>query len=232
MSEFQFGESVEDYIERRIKEALAEHKVTDIQQLPLAALRRWNENLYQEFENDSPLETRLPLLTALPQAPQDGQVIAYDAGDGITWRFRYNAGSTSSYKWEFVGGPPLRDENNTGTNDATGAYIATNAPSVTCPLAGEYYVGFGGRLYAQNPAGGQCLLGVHVAGVFNSVYIDSWQGSAGTVTTLHATHHSRFFGLGAVTAGQAISIRMRSGSNAYTATSEFRWVQATPIRVG
>jgi hypothetical protein len=45
----------------------------------------------------------------LPAAPVDGQeAILVDSltVPTYTWRFRYNAGSTSAYKWEFIGGAP------------------------------------------------------------------------------------------------------------------------------
>jgi hypothetical protein len=44
-----------------------------------------------------------------PASPVDGQLwsMAADAPNGIVWTFRYNAGSPSAYKWEFVGGAPL-----------------------------------------------------------------------------------------------------------------------------
>jgi hypothetical protein len=47
--------------------------------------------------------------TSLPANPADGQeAILVDSLTNPTyqWRFRYNAGSTSAYKWEFIGGAP------------------------------------------------------------------------------------------------------------------------------
>lgn len=45
--------------------------------------------------------------TALPGSPVDGQefiLVDNTANPSYQWRFRYNAGSQSAYKWEFVGG--------------------------------------------------------------------------------------------------------------------------------
>ena len=47
--------------------------------------------------------------TTFPVSPADGQeAILVDSvtNPSYQWRFRYNAGSSSPYKWEFVGGPP------------------------------------------------------------------------------------------------------------------------------
>jgi len=46
----EHGEDFDNYIERRITEALNDVKVSDIQQLPLAALRRWTED---QMTNDA-----------------------------------------------------------------------------------------------------------------------------------------------------------------------------------
>jgi len=48
--------------------------------------------------------------TTLPASPADGdEYVLVDSTSNPTyqWRFRYNAGSTSSYKWEFIGGSSL-----------------------------------------------------------------------------------------------------------------------------
>jgi len=44
-----------------------------------------------------------------PASPQDGDIWMATAVDanGTVWQFRYNAGSASAYKWEFIGGPPV-----------------------------------------------------------------------------------------------------------------------------
>lgn len=51
-------------------------------------------------------------VTALPGSPYDGQIVHFtaDATNGVIWTFRYRAASSSPYKWEFVGGPPLFQE--------------------------------------------------------------------------------------------------------------------------
>jgi hypothetical protein len=95
-----------------------------------------------------------PYVTALPTPPFDGFEVFYaaDATNGVIWHLRYRSGG-GTYKWEYVGGPPLFAEVTTvesRTNIAYGA-LATAGPSVTVPLAGEYDVWIGATV--TPPAG-------------------------------------------------------------------------------
>jgi len=82
--------------------------------------------------------------TTLPGSPVDGQeAILVDSitNPSYQWRFRYNAGSTSTYKWEFIGGTDLFAETQ-GTDTSTAGTPAnlTNGPSITLPRAGDWFV--------------------------------------------------------------------------------------------
>lgn len=95
--------------------------------------------------------------TTLPTGPVDGQeAILVDSLSDPTyqWRFRFNARSTSPYKWEFVGGTPRLSEVPTQETTASTTYavLATAGPSFTVPRAGDYVVGFGA--YMQTSAAG------------------------------------------------------------------------------
>lgn len=92
-------------------------------------------------------------VTSLPGSPYDGQEVYYlaDATNGIVWHLKYRSGSSSSYKWENVGGPPLQavagtaGPESTTANDQTTSTSFTDlgrgaGPSVTVPLAGDYDV--------------------------------------------------------------------------------------------
>lgn len=90
-----------------------------------------------------------PLVSALPVTPADGEEIRFQtaamAADGIVWHLRYRAGSSSTYKWEFVGGGWLADFQdadetfNTFSSNTWGG-VSANDPQVTVPLAGDYLV--------------------------------------------------------------------------------------------
>lgn len=77
---------------------------------------------------------------AFPTNPVEGQFFSITAVAGTIWNFRFNSQSVSTYKWEFVGGPPLIHEIETEetTTSASAADLSTNGPTLTMPFAGEY----------------------------------------------------------------------------------------------
>jgi hypothetical protein len=81
--------------------------------------------------------------TTLPASPVDGQeAILVDSLTNPTyqWRFRYNAGSTSPYKWEFVGGSTLSAYVAAAEYRSAGGYgdLQTVGPRVQLVRAGDY----------------------------------------------------------------------------------------------
>jgi hypothetical protein len=83
------------------------------------------------------------LKATFPASTIDGAEFTYQPVEGIAWRFRYNASSASSYKWEFVGGPAWVKEVATSENTASAAAVdlATVGPTFASVLpAGEYIV--------------------------------------------------------------------------------------------
>lgn len=82
--------------------------------------------------------------TALPGSPADGaEHILVDSTTNPTyqWRFRYNATSSSSYKWEFVGGTPKEVVQSSDANNISAAMgLQTGYPSYTTPLPGDWNV--------------------------------------------------------------------------------------------
>jgi hypothetical protein len=81
---------------------------------------------------------------ALTPADGDEVHLVVDATAGIVWHLRYNAGSASSYKWEFLGGAALFSEVATAEGTAAAyADLATVGPSIVLPRAGDYIVAHG-----------------------------------------------------------------------------------------
>jgi hypothetical protein len=80
-----------------------------------------------------------------PAAPSDGDIWIASSVDtnGTRWQFQYNAGSASTYKWEFIGGSPFVAGTNVAPTWVTGANTAFPGLSLTVSRAGEYSV-FGG----------------------------------------------------------------------------------------
>src|SRR5262245_9119425 len=80
-----------------------------------------------------------------PASPNDGDLwyLPADTTLGIIWIFRYRAASASAYKWEYIGGPPLRhaiSTQETTTAVTTWVDLATVGPRVIVPRAGDYDV--------------------------------------------------------------------------------------------
>lgn len=89
----------------------------------------------------------------LPASPSDGQeAILVDSLVNPTyqWRFRYNAGSTSPYKWEFIGGTDalrtVAADQTTATNNSW-VNLATVGPDFVTPYAGDWEVFMQGQAY-------------------------------------------------------------------------------------
>ena len=100
--------------------------------------------------------------TSLPASPVDGQIaILVDSLTNPTyqWMFRYNAGNTTAYKWEFVGGPPGLMPN-VGAFTVVGDSTNRNITSLTAPRAGVYRVQ--GVLWGPSSAAGMWQLGFGV----------------------------------------------------------------------
>jgi hypothetical protein len=184
------------------------------------------------------LDTRIPPAalgygTALPGSPVDGQeyvLVDSTTNPSYQWRFRYNAGSSSAYKWEYVGGAPAYSEINTseGTTSLTYAALTTIGPSVTLPRAGDYDVTLGTRLFAS-------ATGVTV---YMSYDIGATAAADADAVTLYATSVS------GVSNSAAVSrLRRKPGLTAVSLTAKYRvdaastgtfsarWLAAIPVRV-
>jgi hypothetical protein len=178
------------------------------------------------------VQQAVPLVSSLPTSPVDGQVIDYlaNAVDGVVWRLRYRAASTSPYKWEFIGGSALaaKVDTNQPTTSASYADLATLGPDITIPLVGDYDVQIGARIqnsafssasegYMNYSIGGAAPDG---ADVCSNIVTAQYGGS--TPTSLR-----RKTGLAAGTL-----IRCKYASQSGTTTFMSRILRVTPVRVG
>jgi len=85
--------------------------------------------------------------TTLPASPYNGQefvLVDSTTNPSYQWRLRFNANSTSAYKWEFVGGAPVNGYVGTTESSAAAGWtdLATIGPSFTLPRAGDYLFAF------------------------------------------------------------------------------------------
>jgi microcystin-dependent protein len=173
-----------------------------------------------------------PLVTALPAGPLNGQECylqtAAMAAVGVAWHLRYNAASASAYKWEFVGGPPLALEGQSGST--TSAAMTPFGTGTVLPSAGDYLMQFGGLLTRSNPA------------EWLHIFFDMGDGAKASQSAnwLRSTSGSPEQSLpvagGGRVAGAATGgnwrLRLANSNAASTVSVSNGWYTITPIRVG
>lgn len=105
--------------------------------------------------NRQPKFTNGAISSGPPTSPTTGDIwIANSVGvNNERWSFQYNASSSSTYKWEFIGGSPVRanEDNsvNTGATSFSGVGLGS-LPTFTVPRSGRYEVAYGGSTYNTN----------------------------------------------------------------------------------
>jgi len=167
--------------------------------------------------------------TTLPASPADGQEhILVDSVTNPTyqWRFRYNASSTSAYKWEFIGGADYIarvDANESTTTVGSYVDLTTPGPRMLVPRAGDYDVLGAADAYHTT-----------VASVVFGIFRDSTVFSQTAILIAAGNNWSV---LGPVTArvtgcaaGADVRLRYYNG-NAGTAAWNNRWIRVRPVRV-
>lgn len=168
--------------------------------------------------------------TTPPGSPQDGdlwQCVA-DAAAGICWMFRYNAGSASAFKWEFLGGSPLWAEDLTVGTTASGAFVLNSGPKITLPRPGDYDITIAGRLYGDTNTGSVNLsyqIGATAPDVNDGPRLYIGGVAAGINTTASWSRTRRKTGLTAV---QLQSSQQAAGC---TGKTDDRWMSVLPVRI-
>jgi len=125
----------------------------------------------------------IPYGTSLPTAPVDGQeTVLVDSvtNPSYQWRLRYNASSSSAYKWEFVGGAASIGRFDTLQN-VTAATWTAGAPTFVVPRAGEYFVAWAGTVNSN--AGSQ---------IYTSVYLGATLDTTRTATLTNVAGETDF----------------------------------------
>lgn len=189
-------------------------------------------------------------VTSLPSSPTDGQIIFYQsstagtgggttasmASIGAAWQFRYNASSSSSYKWEFVGGTTILDYVD-ATEQITGATytdMSTIGPRVKAALAGEYSVTIGAG-FRHNANGGVAYMGFAAgstaAGNGEDIPLQyNWPNFASNTTGVQAQRTT----IKAITANAEFVAKYKNNDPTAPATAYFdkRRMAVVPVRVG
>ena len=170
-------------------------------------------------------------LTKLSETATDGDecYALADATNGVMLRLRFRAASTSPYRWERVGGPPLFHNLLTAeTQTATGAWgdLATVGPTVTVPFAGDYLVSCSSRAINTNAAGQRSHMGVaQGAGTPAQFGVQDIAATNQQATVSHVGH--LLTGIAALT-----ELRARYFSVSNGTTFDFRTLTVTTVRLG
>jgi hypothetical protein len=176
--------------------------------------------------------------TSLPGSPVDGQEIYYaaDPSNGVIWHLRYRAGASGSYKWEFIGGSALVSEvsGEETRSDSTYGDLATAGPDIVAPLAGDYLISGGCRLY--QPTGQQinALVSVKIGtdAASDSDRLVQWVIPGGaSANNWGATLGGREIRKNGIAASTTLRMQYRATSTTIVHYSH-RVLRAVPIRVG
>lgn len=165
--------------------------------------------------------------TSLPASPVDGQeFVLVDSLTNPTyqWRFRYNAGSSSAYKWEFVGGTPAyKGPPSAGFSTTSTSYVSLTANQFTAPRPGEYLVEY----VATNISGDTLSANVFVALFVNGAV--TWE----PYFTAPGANHRGTLATGTritvASAGHVVGLRAKVGAGAGAADGVTMTI--TPIQV-
>lgn len=179
----------------------------------------------------TPLKTYLPTRNVVDG--QEEKVLI--SQDNIVWGFRYRPSSSSSYKWDFIGGPEYMSFSTaivTGT--AVGAWYNTKSPSVpalTIPYAGEYIIS-GGAEVSSTHNNTTFSLGLSLnggtPGYTTEGYIHDQNTSLTVATSYKLTNNVINLQKGDILREGFI---IDSASPSAVLTLKFMWMKITPIRV-
>jgi hypothetical protein len=181
--------------------------------------------------------------TTLPATPYDGQLanLTVDTVLGVSWQLRYNAASASTFKWEFVGGPPwLASQTNLsgpGVNGWGDGNVPNTGPALVVPRAGDYYVSCS-AMAGHSPVttvplgvGIGAVVGANTPAISASAYgwlPDAPSAGSTTYTVTLVVANCRMNSLGA---GADLRMRYYGDANYTKATYDERRLALVPIRV-
>lgn len=117
--------------------------------------------------------------TSLPSSPIDGQEVYYaaDQTNGIIWHLRYRSGSSSSYKWEFLGGTELQiSDAITLSATSTNWSFGTGLTMTAIPLTGDYEI----TISAESVASGTTNAAVRATTTYPTTLTEEIGNSSGS----------------------------------------------------
>lgn len=158
----------------------------------------------------------------------DEAYLEVDSSNGIQWHLRY-VSAEATYKWRFLGGPPMRSEivtaeDSTAGNNTYGNYT-TDGPSVTTPRAGDYEL-HAGAWNGGNGAGNSGFVGLSVGGTDPTApsFRECPIGNGGGVVRIEARS-------AAVGASSVIKFRHQEADTTRTMLISRRRLEVWPVRI-
>jgi hypothetical protein len=190
------------------------------------------------IENFDGVASDLPvaLTSGFPSSPTHGQIFFARITQGsysATWQFRYNADSASSFKWEFVGGSPLRNVLLGGTvytMSATPYTPSAVGPTLTLPYAGDYEIEWCASGRTNAAASADWRVGCRVGSVnVNPAASGPMLSSYASTAYQNASSKNRYDG---GVAGAVVQMSAMSANASLALTLYDMTVGITPVRVG
>lgn len=175
----------------------------------------------------------LPVVSTLPGVPVNGQEVIYQTAAmttaGRAWRFKYVAATPGSFKWVFLGGPPIivHDVGGSAVNGGDVYWDFSPASTIlTVPLAGYYTISAVVELGGPVSAAFIWRLGLQQSGSNYDIatIAAASQGGASFSTVVNRTFET------SAVAGAPFRIIYRLINVGYTTV--YRTLSATPIVVG
>lgn len=172
--------------------------------------------------------------TSLPGSPKSGQeYILVDSATSPTfqWRFRYNAGSALTDKWEFIGGSVMASDDGSDVSTVSASYQDLGGPGLTVPRAGVYYIQlFVGQSYNvfSTGAGLQRMASAKLGAAAAS---DAESGSCSDNSTTSAPSSIAWSGVRTLAAGDVVKIWYKLSFANGTGHWARRSLSIVPIRV-
>lgn len=182
-------------------------------------------------------QLNVPDHPTVPSLPFDGMEFNYvlSSTDGTVWKFRYRDASASSYKWEFVGGTPFLENEDTTTSTSNTGY--TTIPSfggfvTPSGFDGDWRVQIGAWL-SQSVGGGTALVSYDVgaSAATDGRGVEHSQGPSDTESTEAGSYSSPPRVWTGLAAGTLIVPRYRAAGGGFCEAG-YLWMTVIPIRVG
>lgn len=169
----------------------------------------------------------------------EGMEIRFQTAGMVTagvppWTLRYNAGSSSAYKWELMSGTPILVSTDAATTIST---LATwvdfpGALDMPLPQAGDWMVDFGARItHSAAGSGVQIVLvatGLSAPAVAGGTTTSAMQFRQADTTSGAIASVSRRMKCAAISG----TLKMQGFVNTAGSTTSHRWMSALPVRIG